>query len=571
MGFLRYVSAFVGLLFILMSSATIADDAFDAGLSTEKTDILDSASVHKPLETLPEVSKYDTIYGRYIPGKGYVLSARENVGLRIFQQKLIAELSRTRSGNNAPVSFSDLFITPATHDEVLSAALSLMKAETETQRRNMTSSTPRNQMLIHEEEMFTGIPTPSATTMALASIELMLDDLLNRANSGISSALFAMRSHVAASESDLNVIFKNRMDEAFDNLSAQEQKILTEAQVLAANAQATVEEVEKSGFEHASDLVCQTTAGFANYSLGLPIGRLLPPDLLCLKELDIRDVGPQHEQILTFRGVHLQPKDEYPLATVTVAGNVFKTVTGGGDSVLQLPLQGGINGAPNDFSSRGDRVAEAEFYWPKSERTRRWLFMLKPYLVRSLDATLMPTIKGPVRKVKTQTCYIKARGGSMGSREEYGTCTILPDDGWEVESCSESSPMTANGDAGIRNRLFSGGACQWELHAKSEAWWGAGAWYGFEGRAMLKQNRTMPGKTYEERAVLNQNDTSAVFTYPNDYIPPEYQILQGNWSWEIDYLDNTDRRHSLTNSQPSEPHIGVGSLLNGVLTFTVQP
>ena len=86
------------------------------------------------------------------------------------------------------------------------------------------------------ESAFIGIPTPGAVTTTLIGIELLLDDLLNRANSAASSALFAMRGHVAASIADLNVMFKNRMDEAFDRLSEEEQRILTQAHVLAAQA-----------------------------------------------------------------------------------------------------------------------------------------------------------------------------------------------------------------------------------------------------------------------------------------------------------------------------------------------
>ncbi len=557
-----YCSVPVGILLALNLTAGAAENKKRSG---------ETISAPYQYQSVPDWTAFDSIYGRYTPGKGYLLSVRENVGLRLFRQQLLETLNAQRraKGTSEISNYSILLTESLSPDEVLSGAASVMRALT-------SKAIARQKLPIRQrstdERIFVAVPAAGAIVATLLGIDSMLDDLLNQVKSEVSSALFSLRSHVAATASDLNVMFKNRMDEAFDKLSAQEQKTLTAAQVLAANTQAALEKLEKDGYERSSDLICQTNAGFANFSLGLPIGRLLPPDLLCLKELDVRDAGPRHEQLLTFRGIHLLLNEEYPSAKITVAGQGIETTTGGGDSILQVPLPGGINGEPNDLSLRGDRIALVEFAWTKPARSRRWLFTLKPYLVRSLDATLTPTILGPVRKQKTQSCYVAAGGGSWGSNHEFADCTILADDGWEVESCLEGPSFVSNGDAGIRNRLFSAGACQWSLYATSEHHFGAGASYGFEGRAMLKKNTTMSGKPYESRVVINQGDMGTSFTYPTDYVPPEYTILQGlgDWTWQVDYFDNSGRHARLTDTQPSAPGIGVASMGNIVLTVTLQ-
>ena len=245
-----------------------------------------------------------------------------------------------------------------------------------------------------------------------------------------------------------------------------------------------------AGPTKAADMVCQTTVGLANFNR---LSRFFLPDIVCLKERNIRGVGHNMEQILTFRGVNLLPKGDYPKARIEVAGKTITAVTAGGNSILLLPLPGGLNGQPNDLTLRGERITQAEFVWDKEELTRRWIFPLRPYLVRSLDVSMIPLIRGPVRQDKTQTCYLKAPGGSLGSREEYATCTIVADDGWAIESCSDSPPTTATGNAGIRNRIHSPGSCQWDMWAKSKGWYGAAAWYGFIAKAVQKKDERVRG------------------------------------------------------------------------------
>jgi hypothetical protein len=206
-----------------------------------------------------------------------------------------------------------------------------------------------------------------AVTTTLISIEQILDDLLNRANSMVSSQLFAMRSHVAATVSDINVVLKDRMQDGYDKLNEQQRQVLDRAMLLANEAQASLDKLVKDGAFAASDLLCQTTVNFANYpntivGLGLPFERCFSPDILCLSSLEVRDVGtPQAEQMLQFRGVNLLPNNEYADATLLLSGKETNLPTAGGKSVLQLPLPGGLNGKSGDTSLRG----------PLMEPTRR--------------------------------------------------------------------------------------------------------------------------------------------------------------------------------------------------------
>ena len=87
-------------------------------------------------------------------------------------------------------------------------------------------------------------------------------------------------------------------------------------------------------------MVCQTTVGRANFN---PLSRFFLPDIVCLKERNIWDVGHNMDQIVTFRRVNLLPKGDYPKARIEVAGKTITAVTAGGNSILLLPLPGGPN------------------------------------------------------------------------------------------------------------------------------------------------------------------------------------------------------------------------------------
>lgn len=444
---------------------------------------------------------------------------------------------------------------------------------TEFDSANSESAEYKN--VVSKAAMATGLSGIAVTT-TLLSIEQMLDDLLNRANSMISSQLFAMRSHVAATVSDINVVLKDRMQDTYDKLNEQQRQALDRAMLLASEAQASLDKLAKEGAFAAGDLLCQTTVNFANYpntivGLGLPFERCFAPDILCLSSLEVRDVGtPKAEQMLQFRGINLMPNSEYADATLLVSGKEMKLPTAGGKSLLQLPLPGGINGEPGDTSLRGPLMARVDFNWPKNQVARRWFFELKPFQVRSIEVTFAFQIEGPVRTIREQPCHVEADGGSWGAREEYKTCTILPDSADKsIEKCEEGPVISANGDAGIRNRLFSLGACTWELRAKSKGMYGAGAWYGFMGRAHQVSNQRIVGPAFVGNKVLNQNEKTWVIDYPEHLISNEYRIIAGTHRYNVTISDNEGNTITLTEARPADVKFGSAVVVGKRLTITL--
>lgn len=413
-------------------------------------------------------------------------------------------------------------------------------------------------------------------TTTLISIEQMLDDLLNRTNSMLSSQLFAMRSHVAATVSDLNVVLKGQMQDAYDKLNEQQRQALDRAMLLATEAQAALDKLAKEGAFAASDLLCQSTVNFANYpntlvGLGLPFERCFAPDILCISSIEVRDVGTsQAEQMLQFRGVNLIPNDEYANATLLVSGKEIKLPTAGGKSVLQLPLPGGLNGKIGDTTQRGPLMARVDFEWPKNNVNRKWFFELKPYQVRSIEVTFGFEIEGPVRTIREQPCHVSAEGGSIGAREEFATCTILPDStDKSIEKCEEGTTTSQNGDAEIRNRQFSVGACSWELRAKSKPWYGAGAWLDFIGRAHQISKQRINGPAYVSNKTLNQSEKTWVIDYPEEFTPPEYKIIDGRHRYNVIITDNEGNRITLTEAKPTDPKFGSAIVVGKRLTITL--
>lgn len=551
---------------IALLSVTICSPPFlsiaPAEPASEGRDLL---KVTKPPMPIAGSDQRDSVFSKFENGS-FTRGTSLHVGLSEFRKGMLASYNSTRPANLK--EDRDLFLLQDITN-LTPIALDAMKSLVTVHKGNTYTEVSRWTTWMNDkgEKAFVSVPTPGAVTTTLIGIELLLDDLLNRANSAASSALFAMRGHVAASAADLNVMFKNRMDEAFDRLSEEEQKVLTTAQVLAAQADQTIREVTERGFEESANLVCSTTVGLANFN---PLSRLFPPDIVCMKEHHVRDAGPNMEKILTFLGVNLLPHGSYPSSRIEVAGKTVTAVTAGGNSILLLPLPGGLNGTPNDLSLRGERITQVEFTWQDPKTTRRWIFPLRPYLVRAIDVTMVPLIKGPIRQPKSQTCYVRAPGGTMGSREEYATCTIAADDGWTIEQCQESPPTTSTSRAGIRNRLFTPGSCQWEMVAKTEGLWKGGEWYGFIGTAIQKNNETVRGTPFQARSVINQGNTSAVFTYPQDFVPSEYSILHGDWWYTVHYQDNEGREHTFTQAQPTTPRIGTTTMQQGQLTITLN-
>jgi hypothetical protein len=183
---------------------------FSSGLEAQETNEIGLTSgadqVTKAREQLPPPTSFDSMYGRYIPGKGYVIQSG-NVGLQLFREQLDAqttELLKLKPKSLGTSIFDGSALNNQDqHEIVLSVARSIILKETDVAKKR-TLIKDNNKLNHQGEMMFMAVPTPSAVSMAMIGVELMLDDLLNRANSTISSALFSLRSHIAASESDLN-------------------------------------------------------------------------------------------------------------------------------------------------------------------------------------------------------------------------------------------------------------------------------------------------------------------------------------------------------------------------------
>jgi hypothetical protein len=215
-------------------------------------------------------------------------------------------------------------------------------------------------------------------------------------------------------------------------------------------------------------------------------------------------------------------------------------------------------------------MARVDLNWPKNDVNRKWLFELKPYQVRSIDVTLSFDIEGPVRTIKEQPCHVKADGGSLGSREETATCTILPDStDKSIERC-EDVVTNQRGDAQIRNRLFSTGACTWELHAKSEAFYGKGAWLDFIGRAYQIFKRRVNGPSFVGNKVLNQNEHSWVIDYPENIVPSEYKIIEGTSHYNVVITTNEGKQITLTEAKPVDPEFGSAIVVGKKLSITLK-
>ncbi len=421
--------------------------------------------------------------------------------------------------------------------------------------------------------------TPVVAIGALVGLQGVVDQLLDHATAMISSQLFALRSHLAATISDANVVFRDRMNETFDRLNEQQQKALLGVQALASQTETALQKLERDGFQSASDLLCQATVDQANYPLKLIdlhlFGTRQPaPDIVCLAHPEIHDAGGQHEQLIEFRGVRLLPKGEYPNALLTIPGKPDVSLplpTAGGNTVIQLPLPGGLNGTFDDASPRGTLIALASFSWPGQSRGRRWFLEIQPFLVRTIDVVLTPQVDVVTYSTKTFDCYVRSGGGGLFSGgEQRNTCTLTVDPTGTAIACEIDHETTHNGDAGIANGpLLGPGSCEVGVRAKSGGLFSGSAWHGVLLRMTQKIVIRTAGPQYHTTWLMNQGTGSATVTYPLA-LPPGASLVPGSFQFAVTITTNAGDQFVLTDTQGSDPRIGSATIVGNTLTVQIN-
>lgn len=533
--------------------------------------LLQPALVAAQGQVLPPASANPSLRGEASDGTPVLLVPYDAAVERLDNEirKAVNELRAQRAaGANAlvrPLGATEL-LSGADPDE-LAQALSLVYSRASAQGRAGAGNAALTDLL-----------TPAVLVAGFAGLQSTIDELLNHADAIATSQLFAMRSHVAATVADLNVVFRNNMDDAYEKLGELQRKAFSQAQAMLNDTTRALKEMQESTFEHAANLLCDLTAQMANFPVKLISFNLLPKraaatDMLCLYTPEVRDAGSLHEQLLRFRGVNLTPGGEYADATLSIPSQPdkkFSLSTAGGNTILMMPMPGGINGDYNDVRLRGDLVAQVEFAWAKANQRRRWLFMLKPFLVRSVEVSITPLVERPVYSTKADGCYVYAKGGSLASREESQTCTITVDQGAEAVACEQSEPTTHLGDAGISSGPLQGpGSCQWVLRAKSEPRFGKSAWHGINIYLRQRAKEQLRGMEYRSAMTLNQGNNSAVFTYDMNLVPSGARIVEGQYWYTVTITDNTGNRYQLTESKPSDSRIGTSTMDRGKLTISL--
>lgn len=347
-------------------------------------------------------------------------------------------------------------------------------------------------------------------------------------------------------------------------------------------------ELEQKGYEHASDLLCQATIAAANFQIihiSLLPRRERPPDIVCMTVPWIRDSGLNHDQFVSFRGINLRPKGKYPDVTLSIprAGKTLDLAAAGGSSLLQVSVPGGINGGPNDVTPRGNAIVEARFDWRGSSSNSsdadrlqsRWLFLLKPYIVSSVEVSITPAVtEASLRERASEPKYISAGKGKEERTSwvmtKAGDAAYLTDC-WHIEN-------TKNGNSGIEDKLFAPGtgSCEYKVVARGGSWpFGGRGWFGITMFVRERINVQTFGPTYFERAILNQGQTSRTFNYDLSVLrqPPISDWNFSNGSWQISITKNTGEVFVLTNTHPSDPRIGIAAMdpnpRSGRLTLTL--
>jgi hypothetical protein len=412
---------------------------------------------------------------------------------------------------------------------------------------------------------------PISVIIGMKMLQDTIDKALDRADEIATSQLFALREHLAVSIQDMNVLFKDRLNQTFDKLSDLEQKALNSAMQLSYDTQTALDDLETKGFEHASDLLCQAAVAAAQLNV-LPIfkPRPPPPDLLCITTPYIRDSGTLHERFISFRGVSLR-KGGYPEATLVVPTpeKRFDLPAAGGNTIIQMPLPGGINGGTGDISPRGSLTALAEFNWnaPNKDKPKlklRWMFTIEPYLVNSIDVSITPKIRQATYAYKAQRFYVDA-----GQTDTNTATWALPvDNGGETVDCWYEV-TTKDGNSGITNEPFrTTGGCVITAIARGQGRFKGGGNFGIILHIKEKFENEIAGPTWKEiKHIVNQPQKEVVFTYDKLLTPADAKIIDFDFDWRVDIHRNTEQDFMLTTSNKEDKRIGIATMdLNGNLT-----
>lgn len=411
---------------------------------------------------------------------------------------------------------------------------------------------------------------PGGVIIAMKMLQDAIDKALDRADAIMTSQLFALRSHLAASIQDMNVVFRDRLNQTFDKLTEREQVAINAALNISYDAQTALEDLQNGASQAAANLLCKATIALGQFSILSIFKKTPPPDILCLETPHVRDRGTLHEGILIFDGVSLRKGGDYPNVSVIVptAQKSFDVPAGGGNTVLQVPMPGGINGGPNDTQPRGTLTAIAQFDWnhdsqDKSKLKLRWLFSLEPYLVNSIDVSITPQIRQTTYGYKSERFYLEAEE----RRKNSATWTLPVDNGGEVIDCWYEETNRV-GYSGVDQKLLTAGACQVTAHAEGQERFKGGGSYGIIMHIKEKFQNDIAGPTWREIAhIVNQPQKEVIFSYDKKLLPPESKVIDYDFDWTVDIHRNTEENFILTTSQKEDKRIGVATMdLNGNLT-----
>jgi hypothetical protein len=519
-----------------------------------------------------QVALDEPIRGMAADGIPILLVHRNEAIMRVERDLKNAILQRRaeRKGINRAITSSDLDSLSLATVDTSELIAGMDRAFEESKRRDKPTD---KQVPTYE------LLTPANVIGGFVGFQPIIDELLNRADALATSQLFAMRTHITATIADLNVVFRTNLNDAYANLSALQKDAFSRAQVMLSDTNRALNELQATTFREAANLICDTSVSLANFpikliSINLFQKKVIPPDIVCLRSPDVRDAGTLHEQLLKFRGVNLNPNEEYPQATLTIPSQPqynYSLSTAGGNTVILMPLPGGLNGTHDDLKLRGDLVAQVDFNWAKANKLRRWFFILKPFLVRSIEVSITPLLEQTTYSTKTDSCYVNSEGGRRGGKEVRRTCLITVDDQGEAISCSNSGPTTQNGDSGIENGPLQGpGSCEWGVRAQS-SFLGAGAWYGMFIYMNQKSKSKIRGTTYRETFIMNQGNLGQVINYDPKLIPGNARTMDDGWEYTVTITDNTGNRYVLTETKPGDPKIGSAQIdqKSGKITLTL--
>lgn len=418
--------------------------------------------------------------------------------------------------------------------------------------------------------------TPATTIASFVALQKLLDHALDRVDAIATSQLFAARSHVAATVADLDATFRFNMNATFDKLTQQQQTILTQANVLLHQTTEALVALERDGFDSASDLVCQSTIALANFKV-LP-RREPRPDVLCLSNGRVSDAGPFHDQLLSFRGINLRPSGGYPKVKLLVpsADQELNLIAAGGNTVLQVALPGGINGKPDDTTMRGNLIVRADIDWSESSEKKwtpqRWMFVLRPYVVSTVNVVITPKVRQATLRTRSQSFYVDAPRGE----ERNATWTMVKSlDAATVTSCTYVETNKVSNSGLTSSVLQTPGSCQVTAVARGASGGvfggGGGGSYGVLMTMTERVDQEVAGPTYTAMRRINQGSPTVMVPYDPSLIPSGSQVIDWAYSWRADVIQNTGRQFLLTNTQQSQPGVGIASMSNaGELTVTMH-